>query len=102
MFCVCQFSLQLHVSTLFPWLCCCAYELDPLTSAGSVFGKSALLTAANFCSLEEFTGLMKGQIATRNMEDEIRDTFAVFEADNIDIHLLKLMVQVSKLFFYFR
>jgi hypothetical protein len=37
---------------------------------------------------------MKGQIATRNMDDEIRDTFAVFGAERIDMNLLRLMAQV--------
>jgi hypothetical protein len=40
---------------------------------------------------------MKGQIATRNMEDEIRDTFAVFGTKSIDIELLRLMAQVCNL-----
>jgi hypothetical protein len=60
----------------------------------------AVLTVANFCSLQEFTGLMKGQIATRNMADEIRDTFAVFGSKIITMNLLKLMVQVSQLFLF--
>jgi hypothetical protein len=44
---------------------------------------------------------MKGQIATRNMEDEIRDTFAVFGTKSIDIQLLRLMAQVCNLFLIF-
>ena len=38
---------------------------------------------------------MKGQIAARNMDEEIRDTFADFGSDIIDIDLLRLMVQVA-------
>ncbi len=48
----------------------------------------------NLCSLEEFTGLMKGQIAARNMDQVIENTFAVFGVDCIDINLLRKMVQV--------
>ncbi len=52
------------------------------------------LTRTTSCSLAEFTGLMKGQIAARSMDDEIRDTFAVFGSDIIDVDLLRLMVKV--------
>ncbi len=47
------------------------------------------------CSLEEFTGLMKGQIAARNMDIEIMDTFAVFASKTINADRLRLMVQVA-------
>jgi hypothetical protein len=46
-------------------------------------------------SLEEFTSLMQGQLGSRDMEQEINDTFAVFRSEVIDSKLLKLMVQVS-------
>jgi hypothetical protein len=37
---------------------------------------------------------MKGQIAARNMDQVIENTFAVFGVDCIDINLLRKMVQV--------
>ena len=51
----------------------------------------------NSCSLEEFTGLMKGQIAAKDIDDEKRSTFAVFGKENINIDMLKSMVQVSNI-----
>jgi hypothetical protein len=51
----------------------------------------------NACSLEEFTGLMKGQIAAKDIDDEKRSTFAVFGKENINIDMLKHMVQVSNI-----
>jgi hypothetical protein len=51
----------------------------------------------NSCSLEEFTGLMKGQIAAKNIDDEKRSTFAAFGKETINIDMLKHMVQVSNI-----
>jgi hypothetical protein len=65
-----------------------ALELDQQTRAVPT-------VTAFVCSLEEFTGLMKGQIAARNMDDEIKDTFAVFGSETIDPDLLRLMVKVA-------
>ncbi len=45
-------------------------------------------------SLEEFTCLMQGQLDARDMELEIRDTFAVFGSEKINVSLLQLMSQV--------
>ncbi len=50
------------------------------------------------CSLEEFTNLMRGQLGARDMDTEIRDTFAVFRSDLIDIKLLRLMAHVCTSF----
>ncbi len=46
------------------------------------------------CSLQEFTSLMKGQLGSRDMDDEIKATFAVFQSDVVDIKLLQLMAKV--------
>jgi hypothetical protein len=54
------------------------------------------------CSLEEFTGLMKGQIAARNIDEVIKETFAVFGEKSISMNLLQEMVQVNQTFFLFR
>ena len=45
-------------------------------------------------SFDEFTSLMQGQLDDRDMDEEIRDTFAVFGTERIDASLLRLMVQV--------
>ncbi len=46
------------------------------------------------CSLEEFTGLMQGQLVGNNMEDDIYDTFSVFKSACINLQQLQLMSQV--------
>jgi hypothetical protein len=37
---------------------------------------------------------MKGQLGSRDMDDEIKATFAVFQSDVVDIKLLQLMAKV--------
>ncbi len=48
----------------------------------------------HFGSLEEFTCLMQGQLVGSSMEKDIRDSFAVFDSDSINVKHLKLMSKV--------
>ncbi len=61
-----------------------------------------MISMTYLCSLEEFTGLMKGQIAARNIDEVIKETFAVFGEKSISMNLLQEMVQVNQTFFLFR
>jgi hypothetical protein len=97
-----HFSVEgTQLQILKPSMVCC--DLRILSTIQLVLGAyaKALSDLCQYHSLEEFTGLMKGQIAARNIEDEIRDTFAVFGAKSINIDLLRLMVQVCPLFSLF-